>query len=76
MFWDKIIRAGNSKRVSIGNLKSKYPTTDIEDKLPGKEAFIKLYWNTVPHVGYLFDTQFGEVAIKVPDIGEKFVLPQ
>lgn len=73
VFWDKIIRRQDNKRLAISNLKSKYSITDIEDKLPGKEAVIRLYWNTVPHVGYLFDTQRGEVIVKVPDVGEKYV---
>lgn len=73
VFWDKIIRQQDNRRLSISNLKSKYPIADIEDKLPGKEAIIRLYWGTVPHVGYLFDTQRGEVTIKVPNVGEKYV---
>lgn len=53
-------------------MKNKYPAVDIEDKLPGTEAVIKAYWNTVSHVGYLFDTQKGQALIKIPNIGEKF----
>lgn len=73
VLWDKIIRQRDNKRLAINNLKSKYPITDIEDKLLGREVVIRLYWGTVPHVGYLLGTQRGEVAIKVPNIGEKYI---
>ena len=72
VFWDKIIRAKDHKRLSITGLKNKYATVDIDDQLPGTEAVIRLSWNTVPHVGYLFDTQKGQVQVKIPAVGEKF----
>ncbi|PJF18426.1 hypothetical protein PSACC_01748 [Paramicrosporidium saccamoebae] len=72
VFWDKIIRRTDGKRLSITGLKNKYPMVDIEDRLPGTTATVKMYWNTVPQVGYLFDTQNGSVEVKIPNIGEKF----
>lgn len=76
VFWDKIIRADDNKRLAISNLKGKYSVTDVQDKLPGTLAVIKLYWNTVSYVGYLFDTHKGEVSVKIPNVGEKFVHPE
>jgi signal peptidase complex subunit 3 len=72
VFWDKIIRRTDGKRLSITGLKNKYPLVDIDDQLPGTAAIVKMYWNTVPQVGYLFDTQNGSVEVKIPNIGEKF----
>ena len=28
---------------------------------------LKLYWNTVPWVGYLYDSQSGVVSTKIPE---------
>ncbi len=60
------------RRLSISNLKSKYPAVDVEDKLPGTKARITLYWNTMPHVGLLFSSHSGSTSVAIPNIGEKF----
>lgn len=64
--WDKIVRARDFHRIDLHGFRAKYAACDIEDKLPGIEAKLKLYWNTVPHVGLLYDSQAGEATVVVP----------
>lgn len=46
---------------------------DVEDQLPGTEATLKVYWNTLPYFGFLFDTQHkGELKVKIPAIGQSY----
>ena len=72
IIYDKIIQWSDRKKISIMGLKNKYMVTDFEDKMPGKEAKLRVHYNTVPHVGILWDSQRGEVDVKIPEIGHKY----
>lgn len=66
VIWDKIMLAKDFHRLDLHGVKAKYAPCDPQDKLPGTEGRLRLYWNTVPWVGLLTDTQRGEVAITIP----------
>jgi signal peptidase complex subunit 3 len=75
--WDRIVTRKDNKRLSISKLRNKYAINDPHELLQysclqiiyscrGQDVILKLYWNTVPHVGALFDTQSGEASASVP----------
>lgn len=66
VLWDRIVRARDFKRIDLHGVKAKYAACDLDDKLPGTEGKVKLYWNTVPHVGLLTTSQAGEAPVVIP----------
>lgn len=68
VFWDKIMDAKDSHRLSLSNLRSKYSITDIEDQLPGTDAFVKLHWQLISHVGVLGGGSKGSIPVRIPSV--------
>jgi hypothetical protein len=70
VIWDKILRSRGFHRLDLSGFRSKYLAADVDGELgmSGKEATLKVYWNTMPHVGYLFDTQKGMTSTTIPTV--------
>lgn len=66
--WDRILRSVDAnKRIDLDGFKSKYAISDPSGELIGSKGRLKLYWNTVPQVGWLFDTQKGQIDLEIED---------
>lgn len=66
--WDRILQSSDAnKRIDLDGFKSKYSIADPSGELIGSSGKLKLYWNTVPQVGWLFDTQSGQTDLNIED---------
>ncbi|EGD74889.1 hypothetical protein PTSG_07117 [Salpingoeca rosetta] len=66
--WDKIMRRDiDDPRISLRDMKLKYPFYDDAHGLRGNNITLSLHWNVVPVAGLLPRNSEGHVTIKLDD---------
>jgi len=67
IIWDKIVKRGDERHLQLSRFINKYRIADIKGgDLYSKRVTMKVYWNTVPYIGLLFDSQKGALEFQLP----------